>query len=315
MESTNIILAANIQKFRKKSGLTQEELAEKLGVTFQAVSKWENAKSAPDILFLPVMSELFDCYIDELFSREVKTERHFDLCTAFPWPNDTDIRGVVCEGRKILRVCDGVTDKFTFEIIGDAKNVQSECNITVKGNVSGGCRTGKAISVEGSVSGGCSAGGTVSVNNSVSGGCNAGNTVSIGGNLMGGCDAGVQIQCSGNITGDVSSKGLIKVEGDVKAGRIIGNVTCKSFECDKVKGKKTVSQEKTEQPDFTGKEAVVNFVREQIRKELGNNDSAEKLIGIVSENIRGKFEMTDENIKRLLDAYRDMYKGVRKKKK
>ena len=40
MENINIVLAANILKYRKKSGLSQEELANKLGVTFQAVSKW-----------------------------------------------------------------------------------------------------------------------------------------------------------------------------------------------------------------------------------------------------------------------------------
>jgi len=314
MDNTNILLAANIQKFRKKSGLTQEELAEKLGVTFQAVSKWENAKSAPDILFLPVMADLFGCYIDELFSREIQTERHFDHCSAFPWPDDTIIRGIVCEGRKILRVCDGVTEKFTFEIIGEAKNVESECNITVKGNVTGSCRTGKAITVEGNVSGGCSAGGTVSVVKSVSGGCNAGNTVSVAGNLFGGCNAGVQVQCAGDITGDVSSKGLIKVAGNVKAGKIVGNVTCKSFECDKVKGKKNTAPESTECTDFTGKKAIADFFGQQIRKELGNTESAEKLIGIAMENLDGKFEMTDENIERLLDAYRDMYKDMKKKK-
>lgn len=69
MENTNIVLAANIQKYRKKQGLTQEELAEKLGVTFQAVSKWENAKSAPDITLLPDIADLFECSIDGLFSR------------------------------------------------------------------------------------------------------------------------------------------------------------------------------------------------------------------------------------------------------
>ena len=53
MENVNITLAANILKYRKKSGLSQDELAQKLGVTFQAVSKWENAKAAPDIAFLP----------------------------------------------------------------------------------------------------------------------------------------------------------------------------------------------------------------------------------------------------------------------
>ena len=62
MENVNIVLAANILKYRKKKGLSQEELANKLGVTFQAVSKWENAKAAPDIAFLPVMAEIFGCY-------------------------------------------------------------------------------------------------------------------------------------------------------------------------------------------------------------------------------------------------------------
>lgn len=120
MENVNIILAANILKYRKKSGLSQDELAQKLGVTFQAVSKWENAKAAPDITFLPIIADIFGCYIDELFSREVKIEIHYDLCTEFPWYDDEVIRGVVFEERKILQ-CDELVDRFTFEIIGDVK--------------------------------------------------------------------------------------------------------------------------------------------------------------------------------------------------
>ena len=104
MESLNIILAANILKFRKKKCLTQEDLAEKLGVTFQAVSKWETANSAPDISLLPLMADVFGCYIDELFSREVKTEVHYDLCTQFPWNDDNAVRNVLCKGRKIIKV-------------------------------------------------------------------------------------------------------------------------------------------------------------------------------------------------------------------
>ena len=104
MENVNIVLAANILKYRKKSGLSQDELAQKLGVTFQAVSKWENAKAAPDITFLPIMADIFGCYIDELFSREVKTEIHYDLCTAFPWYDDEAIRKVICKGKKIIKV-------------------------------------------------------------------------------------------------------------------------------------------------------------------------------------------------------------------
>ena len=74
MESIQNKFAANLQEFRKKRGLTQEELAKKLGVTFQAVSKWENAKAAPDIFLLPMIAEIFNCNIDQLFSGEMRNK-------------------------------------------------------------------------------------------------------------------------------------------------------------------------------------------------------------------------------------------------
>ena len=226
MDNGNIILAANIQKYRKKRGLTQEELAEKLGVTFQAVSKWENAKSAPDIFFLPKMAELFGCHIDEMFSRDIKTEIHYDLCTEFPWYDDEIIRGVVCLGRKILQVTDNITEKFTFEIIGDAKNVQSECNIVVAGNVSGGCN----------------AGGNVVVERHLSGGCNCVENVSVEGHFSGGCNCGKNFTCEGNISGDINCGGTINVGGDVEADKIEGNVVCNSLKCDLIKGDVTINK-------------------------------------------------------------------------
>ncbi len=60
----------NVSKFiynlRKKNNLTQQELAEKLGVTYQAVSKWENGKSIPDILILQQISKDFNVDITEI---------------------------------------------------------------------------------------------------------------------------------------------------------------------------------------------------------------------------------------------------------
>ena len=149
MENANIILAANILKYRKKIGLSQDELAQKLGVTFQAVSKWENAKAAPDITFLPIMADVFECSIDDLFSYMPKSKR-------------------------------------------EALNI---------------------------------------------------------------------------LPGDSVPEGMKKYIGD------------------------------------------------QVKYQLDHNGSTDKFLEIMAENLSGNFELTDENIERLLDAYREMYKGVRNKKK
>lgn len=55
-----------IKKIRKDNNLTQKELADKLGVTFQAVSKWENGKNVPDIATLKEISNTFNLNIDEI---------------------------------------------------------------------------------------------------------------------------------------------------------------------------------------------------------------------------------------------------------
>ena len=75
MSEIGKILSNNIQKYRKLNGLTQEALAVKLGVTFQAVSKWENGKSLPDVLLLPLIADEFACSIDDLFSYNVKSSK------------------------------------------------------------------------------------------------------------------------------------------------------------------------------------------------------------------------------------------------
>lgn len=55
-----------IKELRKKNNLTQKEFADRLGVTFQAVSKWENGKNIPDIATLKDISDIFDVNIDEI---------------------------------------------------------------------------------------------------------------------------------------------------------------------------------------------------------------------------------------------------------
>ena len=64
----NETIGNRISKHRKEKGLTQEELAEKLGVSSQAVSKWENDQSCPDISLLPILCRIFGISTDELLT-------------------------------------------------------------------------------------------------------------------------------------------------------------------------------------------------------------------------------------------------------
>ena len=59
-------LGNRIVSHRKRLGITQDRLAEQLGVTAQAVSKWENDQSCPDIAMLPKLAEIFGISTDEL---------------------------------------------------------------------------------------------------------------------------------------------------------------------------------------------------------------------------------------------------------
>ena len=63
-------LNERIAFYRRKCGLTQEELAEKCSVTPQAVSKWENGLTSPDISLLPRLGEVFGVTTDELLGVE-----------------------------------------------------------------------------------------------------------------------------------------------------------------------------------------------------------------------------------------------------
>lgn len=69
-----MILADKIVSLRKKAGWSQEDLAEKLGVTRQSVSKWEGAQSVPDMDKVVMMSRLFGVSTDFLLKDELEEE-------------------------------------------------------------------------------------------------------------------------------------------------------------------------------------------------------------------------------------------------
>ena len=100
------IISENIKKLRKAKGMTQEELAEAVNVSFQAVSKWENG-GAPDIEILPLLANAFGVTIDELMGFKLNSytnkERFIKLM---------DDAGVLKKGQYIIK---GVNKAYYIE--------------------------------------------------------------------------------------------------------------------------------------------------------------------------------------------------------
>lgn len=89
-----MILADKLITLRKKAGWSQEELAEKLGVTRQSVSKWEGAQSVPDIDKILQLARLFGVTTDYLLKEE-QGEPEYTAedaplpCARSHWPRPT----------------------------------------------------------------------------------------------------------------------------------------------------------------------------------------------------------------------------------
>ena len=65
-------IGKKIKELRKQRGITQEQLADSIGVSFQAVSKWENGIALPDITLAPILASYFGVSMDELFEFNLK---------------------------------------------------------------------------------------------------------------------------------------------------------------------------------------------------------------------------------------------------
>ncbi len=92
-------IGKNIRQRRQQKGATQEQLAEYLGVSYQAVSKWENEANTPDIQLLPKIAKFFGTSIDALFDETVPATLEADIIR-----DDDVIRVVQMRGKQILRV-------------------------------------------------------------------------------------------------------------------------------------------------------------------------------------------------------------------
>lgn len=65
-----LFLSENLKKYRIQKNLTEEDVAEYLGVTSQSVSKWERGENYPDITFLPALANIFETSIDTLIGMD-----------------------------------------------------------------------------------------------------------------------------------------------------------------------------------------------------------------------------------------------------
>ncbi len=201
----NFKLNENIGFYRKKHGLTQEDLAKALGVTNQSVSKWESSQCCPDISLIPKLADIFEISIDELFGKEPKpTVYNYDLRTEFPWPDDEMLRVVFARGRKILDKSDNINECISIRFPHDSNETTRQYfKVEVFGN----------LCCDASINGDVISHGSIECNmiNGVVKECRE--YISCGGEINGNVSA-QSVACDGDINGNVTGSNIV-CEGDI----------------------------------------------------------------------------------------------------
>ena len=263
-EKTMTNFSENFKRYRREAGINQDELASRMGVTPQAVSKWECGLSMPDVTLLIPLAELFGITVDELLRGdgtaervEVETtttnaENHpCELCDESDLLKDDDtVRIVMCLGKRILRAEEATKREPILIKIEKVKTKDENSifhrlfekdgkvelsvygNCEIDGDVNGPLQAGGYVNC-GEVNGNVDAGGGVSCGE-VNGNVNAGGGVSCS-EVNGNVDAKGHVTCgevnghahaNGHLTcGDVS--GNVDAGGEVNCGDVSGNVNAK----------------------------------------------------------------------------------------
>lgn len=136
-----------LREIRQKEGLSQEQLAEKIGVTRQAITKWETGKGLPDIENLVIIAEIFKTTLDELIFAskqekeeerpglytsetiyDIDCERHFDLnmgsAKALTVSSGTDEKLHICLQSDILEDLGSI---FKIKLDGNKNRLDVDC--------------------------------------------------------------------------------------------------------------------------------------------------------------------------------------------
>ncbi len=245
-----IYFGQRIAALRKSKGMTQEALAQRLGITNQAVSKWESDQCCPDIMQLPALADIFEISMDKLFGRaepalpENPPQETVTVIGELPWEDNDDLHAVCFIGHQLVRYQDipslgGKRERFSysFSCLGFDKSSQrgnEPVQLHFSGNVGNIYSDYAVYCAESAIGGNVQAGDGVICTDvggevragdgvtcvSVRGNVVAGDSVSCTGSIGGRVQAGGDVECQGSIQGD------LRADGDVScAGDITGNVT------------------------------------------------------------------------------------------
>lgn len=136
------LVGARIKNRRKELGMTQKQLADKVGVTFQAVSKWENGASFPDIELITSIAEALDMRVDEIISGNSEIKSSQDKNVKYR-PFYGKVTGTVTKdihadvGQIIGDVKGDIYGDVKGNIIGSVNNVYGNIEGSVWGTVNG----------------------------------------------------------------------------------------------------------------------------------------------------------------------------------
>ena len=119
-------IGSKIRSLRQRKGVTQETLAGALGVSAQAVSKWETGQTAPDIQLLPELAVFFGVTIDELFS--LADDKEYDRIQNMLW-DERDIRQEEAERAERWltgKIREGYREADCWELLANLYNLRAD---------------------------------------------------------------------------------------------------------------------------------------------------------------------------------------------
>ena len=117
-------LSESIRRFRIMRNLTQEQLANAVSISPQAISKWERGESMPDASLLPVLADALDVSLDRLYGREKFTLD--DLMTAIPAYLQTLTKEERMTGIRTVSLIADILGNKAFDPFDDKKNNLAE---------------------------------------------------------------------------------------------------------------------------------------------------------------------------------------------